>query len=429
MRKYLVGALVLIFLAAGCTSGKTTSAGGTSTSGTSGGSSAEASRAPGVTPTSIKIGVTYVDEEAVKASGLDLNLGDYQKSYQTLIDKLNAAGGIDGRKIEVVFAPINPIGTAPADAACLKLTQDEKVFVAVGFFLNNAVLCPVETQNTAVIGGGQTPELMARAKAPWFTTNPGSEVPVAVVNLFHQKKLLEGKVAVFAQVADADLMNNQILPELEKLGVKPVDHAILDAPAGDTAAITSGTQTIAQRFKAEGATKVLLVGPSSADWFLGMQDQSYQPQLLISDSTGVNAFLSNAATHNTSLLKDAVSGSTYGPDSWSFDEPNMKSCLATLKAAGIDVPRPDPKDPNQKAYTGPQDACVNLALLKAILTKAGKDLNYATFRAAGYSLGKVNLPGDPSPRTFGPPPATDGAPQPFLSDWDAAKKAFVPQES
>ncbi len=427
MRKYLVAVIAVAVLVTGCTSGNsnTNTSGSTPANSNTTLNSKEAAQAPGVTANTIKVGVTYVDQSSLKASGLTLNLGDYKNSYQALVDQINAQGGIDGRKIELTFAPINPIGTAPADAACLHLTEDVKVFVAVGFFLNNAVLCPVQLHDTAVIGGGQTPQLMAQASAPWFTTNPGSEVPVNVVKAFDQKKLLSGKFAVFAQIADQDLMNQQILPELTKLGLKPTATAVLGAPAGDTAAITSQTQVIAQRFKAEGVTKVLLVGPSSADWFLAMQDQSYQPQILASDSTGVQAFLSNASTHNTSLLKDSVEGSTYGPDSWVFSEPNMQACFKVEKAAGVSIPAPDPNDANQKGYTGPEDACVNVALLKAILLKAGKNLNYATFRQAGYTLGAVQIPGDPNPRHYGPPPATDGSPTVYLSTWDPAKKAYV----
>ena len=430
MRKPLVLAVAAMLFVAGCTSGNTNTATGGSTapSASDATSSAEAAVAPGVTKDAIKVGVTYVDQKSLVASGLTLNLGDYKNSYQALIDQINASGGINGRKIELTFAPINPIGTAPADAACLHLTEDVKVFVVVGFFLNDAVLCPVQTHDTAVIGGGQTPQLMARAKAPWFTTNPGAEVPVNVIKAFNDKHLLSGKIGVFAQVADAGLLNDEIMPELQKLGVDAT-KAVLDAPAGDQAAITSGDQTIAQRFKSEGIDKVILVGPSAADWFLGMQGQSYQPQLLISDSTAVQAFLSNKSTHDTSLLKGAVQGGAYGPDSWIFTDPNMQACFKTEEKAGVAVPHPDPNDPNQKGYTGPEDACVNVALLKAILLKAGKDLNYATFRAAGYGLGQVTLPGDPAARTYGPPPATDGSPAAHLATWDEAKKAFVPESS
>ena len=49
------------------------------------------------------------------------------------------------------------------------MTQDEKVFVAVGFFLADNVLCYVTPTPTATIGGSMTPDRLAQAKAPWFT--------------------------------------------------------------------------------------------------------------------------------------------------------------------------------------------------------------------------------------------------------------------
>ena len=427
MRKALTAAAAALLLLAGCTSGNSnTSTGGTNGTVSTLAKSAEAAIAPGVTATTIKIGVTYVDVNALKASGLTLNLGDYKGSYEALANAINAKGGINGRKIEFTFAPINPVGTAPAQAACLQLTEDDKVFAIVGFFLTSAVLCPVQMHDTAVIGGTQTAQMLEEAKAPWFTVSPGSEVPVKAVDAFHEKGLLTGKVGVFAQVADQSLVDNQVMPELQKLGVD-AQKAILGAPAGDQAAIISGTQTIAQRFQSEGITKVILVGDSSADWFLGMQDQSYKPQLLISDSTAVQAFLGNKSTTNTSLLANSVEAQVYSIGTFQYDEPNMQACFKTLRAAGVSVPAPDPNDPNQKGYTGPEDACSNLTLLEAILQKAGKDLNYATFREAGYTLGAINIPGDPNPRHYGPPPATDGNPTVQLLYWNESKKDFVTQ--
>jgi ABC-type branched-subunit amino acid transport system substrate-binding protein len=430
MRRLLIIAAALLVLA-GCTSGTSnTSAGAPDTTARTGATTdaREATIAPGVTPTAIKVGVVYVDNKALAAVGLNYDLGDYEGSYQALVDQINAHGGIHGRKIELSFAPVNPVGTASATAACLKVTSDEKVFVAVGFFLNDAVLCPVATHHTAVIGGGQTTQLLAQAQAPWFTTIAGPEVPVNVIKAFDAKHLLTGKVAVFAQAADSDLLNNEVMPALAKLGVKPV-KAILDIPAGDVPALMQGARTIAQRFQSEGVDKVILVGPSSADWYEAMAGQSYKPQLLISDYTGVNAFISNASTHDTSLLKGSVAGGTYGPDPRIYAEAGMQACFETLRQAGISVPAPDASKPNEKGYTGPEDACVNVALLKALLEKAGRDLNYATFRQAGYTLGSVALPGDPNPRRYGPPPATDGDPQAYLSTWDPTTKSYVPEGS
>src|SRR5579871_3243807 len=222
MRKPLLLALAAatsLALLAGCTSGKSASTStGSSTTGGTAATSAEASRAPGVTNDAIKVGVTYVDVASLHASGLNLDLGDYKGSYTALVDQINKAGGINGRKLDVTYVPINPTTTAPAQAACTQLTQDDQVFVIVGFFLNDAVMCPVQTEDTAVIGGTQTTQSLAAAKAPWFTTTPGSSSGVNAVKSFDQQKLLTGKIGVFAHQNDIDTLN-EVMAELKKEGV------------------------------------------------------------------------------------------------------------------------------------------------------------------------------------------------------------------
>jgi hypothetical protein len=109
--------------------------------------------------------------------GLHLERVHAHRRDQVIFDDINAKGGINGRKLEPDFVPINPMGTAAADAACTKLTQDDPVFVAVGFFLNDAVLCYVDTNQTAVVGGSMTPERLTKAKAPWYTTGLSQDAP------------------------------------------------------------------------------------------------------------------------------------------------------------------------------------------------------------------------------------------------------------
>ena len=317
MRKTLFLVAAVLLLVSACTSGDDSKNTATKATGDSGPSTTldpqEAARAPGVTPTSIKVGVTFVDEAAVKASGIDIRLGEYKKSYETLVKEINDKGGINGRKIDLVIKPINPISDT-AEKVCLEFSADEKVFVVVGFFLNDAVLCSVETQDTAVIGGSQTTQRLERAKAPWFTTDPGFEMPQTVVKEMQKAGDLDGKVAVFAGADNEALMKNDILPVLDDLGVKPVDTAAASAAAGDNAAIESEINTIAQRFKSKGADTVLLVGPNSANWFQTMQDNPYRPKLMITDASSVQAFTANAATTDTSLLEGAVQGGPYGPN-------------------------------------------------------------------------------------------------------------------
>ena len=81
--------------------------------------------APGVTDDTVKVGVTYVDTAALVASGLEYDLGDHEAVYTALFDAINADGGINGRQIEPVFAPIDPTSPAPAEEKCVELTEDD----------------------------------------------------------------------------------------------------------------------------------------------------------------------------------------------------------------------------------------------------------------------------------------------------------------
>src|SRR5436309_2225961 len=80
------------------------------------------------------------------------------------IADLNKQGGINGRKVVPVFAAIDPLGTAPAQEACIKLTEDEKVFAVMSFFNADAPLCFVDSHDTPLLGGQTTPANLSHAK-------------------------------------------------------------------------------------------------------------------------------------------------------------------------------------------------------------------------------------------------------------------------
>ena len=68
-----------------------------------------------------------------------------------------------------------------------------------------------------------------------------------------------------------------------------------------------------------------------------------------------------------------------------------------------------------------------MALLKALLEAAGRNLNYGTLDTAIDGL-TVTIPGDPTERTFGPPPDADGSPTAYLFKWDETEKDYVLDE-
>jgi len=420
-----VGAVALV---AACTSGDdstTTTTAGTATPAES--TPPATGPAPGVTDDAVKIGVTFVDESALSAVGLELQLGDNQGAYQALFDEINAAGGINGRQIEPVYAPIDPTSTTPAEEACVQLTEDEDVFMVIGFFLADAVRCPVATHATAVIGGTMTAELLAEAQAPWLTNLADGDFPVAILGAMDDAGELDGTVGVFANARDQAVTEDEIVPALDELGVDVAEVGIVDAPAGDQPALEANVRTIAQRFDSVGVDTVVLVGSSGQDWPANLdEDDSYRPQLLFLDQAAVTAFSSNAANTDTSVLEGAFAGGPFGPPQAVYEA--LTDCVATITEAGVEIPAPDDvaDDPDDQRFQPAFAACPQVAILQAWLEAAGEDLNYGTLATALESGVEVSLPGDTDgPSTFGPAPDADGNPAAYLFGWDEDAQDLV----
>ena len=417
-------------LVAACTSGDDTSTKTTGSTTTSAGetTTAPTGPSPGVTDDTIKIGITYTDAAALQAIGLDYEFGDLEGAYQALIDDINDAGGIHGRKLEAVFAPIDPTSPTPAEEKCVELTEDEDVFMVVGFFLTDAVLCPVALHETAVLAGEMNPERLEQAKAPWITWTPDSDLPEAALRAYDDLGELDGKVAVFVNARDKAVLDNQVTPVLEDLGVEPVESGVVDAPPTDQAAIKANVKTIAERFKAADADTVVLVGLSGTDWPTNMADDtSYRPKLLFLDVQAARAFHLSAATTDRSILDGSFATGVYGPAQASWEDPVMQECIERLAEHGVETPEPDTVTggPNQLPYGAGFNACADITLLEAWLDAAGETLDYGALQAAIDEGFELVVPGDPAERTFGPPPNADGDPPAYVFEWDAAKEDFA----
>jgi len=430
-RLHLIALLTTaLLLAAACTSGDTSDDSAATTEGTAATDDTApvaTGPSPGVTDDTVKIGVTYVDTAALVASGLNYDLGDHEAVYTALFDQINADGGINGRQIEPVFAPIDPTSPTPAEEACVKLTEDEDVFLITGFFLADAVTCPVTTHETAVVGGDITPQRAADAAAPWVSWTPDTDLPATVIAAYDEAGLLDGTVGVFGATRDQEELEQVVVPALEDAGVDVAETGIMDAPADDQAAVNDSVKTIASRFDASGVDTVVIVGPSGQDWPTNMaDDDSYRPTLLFTTLVGPHAFLSNAATTDTSVMDGSYAGGAYGPDQARFDTDSMQACVQTLSDAGLDTPAPEDSgdDPSNQPYQAAFQACPDVVLTQALLEAAGEDLNYGTLEAAIDGL-EVTIPGDPEPRTFGPAPHSDGDPTAYLFEFDTDAQDYV----
>jgi len=417
--------LAVAALLAGCTAGdENGSTDDTSNADTDVTQAVPSGPAPGVTDDTLKVGVTFVDLASL-GDVVSLDHGDYEASYRALFDAINAEGGINGRTIEPVISPVNPVGSDAADAACLRLTEDEEVFVVTGFFLDEGPLCYLDTHETAVIGGTMTDQRLERARAPWFTAASGKDLQTDAVRLFAEEGELDGTLAVYAVPGDEAFMNDTVLPLLEDEGIEVAESAVVDVDPEDTAAVNAATQTIAERFESQGVDQVLVLGSAGLVWASGAESLDYRPQLFLTDSNSILAYASDASGNDLSVLDDAVGANLYGGPQNIYELPAMQECNEILADAGVEIPEPDTVGEDEgDIWVAGFTACNDTTMLRAFLEAAGEDLNYGSFVAGADGL-EVQLPTQPDPVTFGPPPSADGDIPAWLYDWDPAAKDFV----
>jgi hypothetical protein len=212
---------------------------------------------PGVTATTIRVGIPYVDLSDVRQFGITLDQGNYPDAYNALISNINAHGGIDGRRLVPYLVAVNPVGTAPATTACTQLAEDDSVFVAIA---PQQTDCYVQQYHLPVIAGSF--QIVQSDAAPNFTLEPplAAYDPVQLA-AFASSGVFKGKkVGLFGGGKTDERELQAVQAALKTLGVRVVKSAVDSAPAGDEAATYQQAATITQIFQSAGVDEVVAVG-------------------------------------------------------------------------------------------------------------------------------------------------------------------------
>jgi hypothetical protein len=375
----------------------------------------------------VKIGITYIDLESIKEI-TKLDLGDYKAAYQAVIDDVNAKGGVNGRQIVPIYQPVSPIGETSANEACVKLTEDDPVFLTMGFFQADQVLCYLDTHATAVIGGTMTPERMAKAKAPWYSPEASADLEADAIRAFAADGALDGTLGVVATIQGEPNLRAELLPLLDELDIEYADVGVIDAPDNDAAAQNAAVASIAERFRSDGIDTVLLTGEAGLPWASGIEESTYRPEMAFTIVNAIRAYTeSNDAARDLSMFDGAVAGGLYeGPSDQLPSDDLAKDCFAIQEAASLKIlPSDDVPEGDPIQIAASSTACTNVALLVALLEASGPNLNYGTLAQAGEKMGPIMLPGAPDPYTFGPGDSADGNPTAYIWVWDPAKQKFA----
>jgi hypothetical protein len=384
------------------------------------------SSSQGVTATTIRVGVPYVDLSAVRKFGITLDHGNYPDAYNALIADINAHGGIDGRKLVPFLAAVDPVGTAPAATACTQLAENDQVFVA---FAPQQPDCYLTQYEIPTINGSAQ-EVSASGATPNFTLTPPPLAydPVQLGVLARHGVFKGKKVGIFAGGVTDQRELQVVQSALKGLHVDTAASAVDSAPTSDEAATNQLAEVIAQRFQASGVDEVVAVGTGSVIWPEALQaaQSAYDPPWVATNSGTVNTAVI-ASSITPTYLKNLITTSPVLDNYQNWHQSADQHCYQVVRKAypGDKITPPtEPITGSDQSFFAIEDACDNLALFTTIAKEAGKDLTRASFIRAGYALRNVSVPGSGVPVSF-----ASGRPFPlgpvYIGRYDAAKNSVM----
>jgi hypothetical protein len=380
----------------------------------------------GVTATTIRVGVPYIDVGApvLRTLGVDIDYGSFPDAFNALIDNVNAHGGIHGRKIVPYIVAVAPVGTAPAATACTQLTEDDSVFVVISPLQPTCYL-----EHNVPVVGSIYPAGHSKTEAQDFSPTPPVSAfdPLELAAMAKQGVFKHKKVAVFGGGTGDKPELALVQSALAKLHVRVVSTAAVTAPQGDEAAVDAQLGPIAQRFKSEGVTEVVAVGTGGAVWPGGLSSiqSSYNPPWVATVESDFNGAVGSG--DSTAYLSNVVTATALPPPAEIWNNAGTQKCVHIIKKAypsdrirSFDASLPE----SDQTWTSVEIACSAMALFEDIAKVAGKNLTVSNFVHAGYGLKNLVLPGGNVPVSFAPNRPFGLGPV-YMAHYDTATKSVV----
>ena len=374
---------------------------------------------PGITASTIKIGVSYADdtEEGNEAIGATTGTAqiNQRRAWEAMLKYINEHGGAAGRKLEPVFHKISVTSTEPYDQqdqeVCNHWTQDDPVFVADGGFkTENGIACFHKNGLVTIATNG----LRFKSDAfferyPTYLEFDGVDND-AIAHMYadNMKKLGffdKGYKLGIISWTDPEYANptkNVLVPRLQQLGIKVSDVTYITSPdsGGEAAGPIAQIGNTAVRYKSDGITHVMMmdIGGNLAFFFMqAAERQQYAPRYGWHSGSGntaiANAYKGTAGEQQArNQMEDAVSigfsptidANAEDVPSWG-KSPAKKVCYQQMRQGGVEM-----EDSNARALAeGVCDAAWTIqATLDAI---SGDVINQETWYEGLARMEQMNV--------------------------------------
>ena len=352
-----------------------------------------------VTSTSIRIGLPYIDLSALGAVGVKLNQGSYPDAYNALVANINAHGGINGRKLSVVFGSVNPTNTTSSLAVCTQLTEDTPVFLAMSPYMPSCYLLDHATPTI----NATLPSGVPKSAAQNFTlTPPPTAYDPLQLSVFAKMGLLKGKTVGIIGAKQNDVQEVGVVQStLKKLHVKVAQVGITTAQPSDQAALDQQVTAFVQKFQSAGRERGdccrLLLGH--------MARRHYEYSELVQPS--VDCDLGGDNLRHAQQRGPAVPERDDHFDGNADLDPGVDGSSHPAMRKDHQEGVPGTYDLGARQRDGSQLCCPRVRLseprdLHQDRQRGGKKLTVTSFTKAGYGLRNVRFPGSGGLVSFGP---------------------------
>jgi hypothetical protein len=421
LRSFAIMGLIALVAAAcgsskkeGSTSASTSASGATSQSAPP--TTASAAPLSGITPTTMKIGMWWVDSQGscgkvhVTSGAAACGVGD-EAEFKNITAYVNAHGGIAGRQVIPVIFHTELSGITFAQGvqqACTYFTQDNPVSIVISqdSIPGESVNCLTQ-HHIITVSADTYPYDNADYTADYpYLYGPDHPRPERWVKAYVDGLNTAGFFSGNAKVGlvrynypeYTQVTNSVLIPELQSEGHSLAQDAVITAPSSVDAFGTLQTQlqTTILKFKSEGINRVMFltdVGTVDLFWYSIAKAQNFFPRYGLSSNQQMSVFVDMAP----SPTLDGAVGVGWNPfyDVKPAQDPGGSQAAATCKQVmnnPTDVP------------AGRDAKCDSLLFLQAAFDKANSSgsLSVQSFQQAVAGLGTSFQPAEVFSTQFGP---------------------------
>lgn len=338
------------------------------------------------TPVKIGISITLNSAAAYHSAGFDIDRGDERSQAQTVINEINAHGGLGGRPIAPVWDMQDANdGTTVTDKeakSCARFTQDNHVMAVAGshtMTINTLLPC-LNKAGVAYManGGGNFYDQKILDDYP-LVLSPGMLNPTRVYPALVERLKAKGyfakwgalpavKVGIvaFDHPEEHRVIDKVLKPALSAAGFPSVAEVY---SAEDITAVATQMQAAVLKFKRSGVSHVFIVdqgGGVATFMMIAAETQGFHPRYAMSTFSAPGALLEGLAA--PAQLRGSM-GFGWNPladvsnanDQVSNKNPQWVKCKALMVKAGVDMS-------NRVAAYGAGQFCDTLFVLTHIAT-------------------------------------------------------------